>query len=156
MNTTVVPPTQFEQRAAIGLRLALATIFLLFGAQKFTAAEAMGIVPVVSHSPLTSWMMELGVRNMARVFGCAELSFGLLLLYGLLRPGSAPAIAGALGSCVTYLTTLSFLFTTPGVFVKGAEPVLSGDVGLFLFKDVVLLAVSAFLLAQGLARRGSR
>jgi len=54
---------------------------------------------------------------------------------------------------MTFLTTLTFLFTTPGVFVKGSEPVMSGDVGLFLMKDLALLAASVVLLAQSLAVR---
>ena len=151
--SVLLPPTSLERRAGLGLRAALVAIFLVFGLQKFTAAEALGIVPVVSHSPLTSWLMMLGVRNMGRVFGVFELTFGLLLAYGFRCPGSLTAILGASGACLTFLTTLSFLLTTPGVFVKGSEPVLSGDTGLFLLKDVVLLAVSVFLAAQGLAAR---
>lgn len=54
---------------------------------------------------------------------------------------------------MTFLTTLTFLFTTPGVFIKGSEPVMSGDVGLFLMKDLVLLAASVVLLAKSLAVR---
>lgn len=153
IERTISSSTVFEQRAAQGLQLALVVIFLVFGLQKFTAAEAMGIEPLVSHSPLTSWLLVLGVRGASRVFGTAELTFGLLLAYGLLRPGTLAATLGAAGSCMTFLTTLTFLFTTPGVFIKGSEPVMSGDVGLFLMKDLVLLAASVVLLAQSLAVR---
>jgi len=144
--------TLFEQRALQGLRFALVGIFLLFGLQKFTAAEATGIEPLVSHSPFTSWLMILGIRGASAVFGVAELTFGVLLAYGLVRPGSLAAALGAFGSCITFVITLTFLFTTPGVFIKGSEPVMSSD-GLFLLKDIVLLAVSVLLLARSLAAR---
>lgn len=147
---------RFEHYGRLGLRGALVAIFLVFGAQKFTAVEAMGIEPLVSHSPLTSWLLFLGVRNMSRVFGLAELSFGLLLATGLWREGCRPAILGGAGSCATFLVTLSFLLTTPGVFVREAAPVLSSD-GLFLVKDLVLLAASVLLLAHSVvAREGLR
>lgn len=144
--------TRLERFGRTGLRLAMVIVFLIFGAQKFTAIEAMGIEPLVSHSPLTSWLLGFGVRNMSRVFGCAELTFGLLLATGLFREGAWPAILGAAGSCITFLTTLSFLLTTPGIFAPGEAPVLSSD-GLFLVKDLVLLAASVLLLAQSVVTR---
>jgi len=66
IERTISSSTVFEQRAAQGLQLALVVIFLVFGLQKFTAAEAMGIEPLVSHSPLTSWLLVLGVRGASR------------------------------------------------------------------------------------------
>ena len=128
-------------------------VFLVFGMQKFTAVEAAGIAPLVSNSPLTAWLNIFGTLGASRVVGSSELTFGVLLALGFRRPGALPAIVGAAGSCVTYLTTLSFLLTTPGVFAPGNAPILSGDVGLFLLKDIVLLAASVLLLAQGLAQR---
>ncbi len=112
----------------------------------------MGILPLVSHSPLTSWLLGLGVRNMSRVFGTAEFSFGLLLATGLWGEAAWPAILGAAGCCVTFLTTLSFLLTTPGVFAPNEAPVLSSD-GLFLVKDLVLFSASLLLLARSLMVR---
>ena len=143
----------FERASPQLLRGALVLVFLVFGLQKFTAVEAEGIAPLVANSPLTAWLMQLGVRGASRAVGCSELAFGVLLASGFRRPGDWPAVAGAAGSCLTFLVTLSFLLTTPGVFAPGHAPILSGDVGLFLLKDVVLLAASAALLAQGLARR---
>ena len=149
---TPSPAIRFEALALKGLRLAMVVVFLVFGAQKFTAVEAKGIEPLVSHSPLTSWLLALGMRDASRVFGIAELAFGVLLATGLSREGGRPAILGAAGSCSTFLTTLSFLLTTPGVFAPDEAPVLSSD-GLFLVKDLVLLAASVLLLAASLAAR---
>ena len=146
-------PASLERNAGQLLRLALVVVFLVFGLQKFTLVEATSIAPLVSNNPLTSWLNVFGTQGASRVVGSFELTFGLLLAFGLWRPGSVLAIVGALGSCGTYLMTLSFLLTTPGVFAPNAAPILSGDVGLFLFKDIVLLAASVVLLAQSWARR---
>ena len=146
----IVPPS-FERSATQLLRLSMVVIFFWFGLQKFTAYEAMGIAPLVSNSPLTSWLNVLGTQGASMVIGTSELIFGLLLAGGFRWPGSLAAMLGALGSCVTFLTTLSFMVTTPGVWAPSGAPLLSGTTGVFLIKDIVLLATSALLLAQALA-----
>jgi len=51
-----------------------------------------------------------------------------------------------------FLTTLSFLFSTPGWEPSlGGFPALSGDVGEFLIKDVVLLGAALWSLSEALA-----
>ncbi|CAA9319475.1 MAG: hypothetical protein AVDCRST_MAG90-1552 [uncultured Microvirga sp.] len=147
--------SSFEATAGQFLRFAMVFLFLSFGAHKFTAYEANAIAPFVSNSPLTSWLNAFGRQGASVIVGVAELAFGLLLAVGLWRPASGFAIAGAVGSVITYLTTLSFMLTTPDVFSPDGPPILSGTVGQFLVKDVVLLAVSVLLLAQGLALRQS-
>lgn len=144
-----------ERYALAGLRLSLVLVFLVFGAQKFTAAEAQGITEYTLHSPLTAWLTPIGIRDVGRVLGVTELGWGLLLTNGFRRPGSWWAILGAAGSITTYLVTLSFLLTTPGLFVPGQAPIL-GVEGLFLIKDSVLLAASLVMLAQGSAMRAHR
>ena len=131
-------------------------IFLWFGLQKFTAYEAMGIAPLVSNSPLTSWLNVLGTQGASMVVGTSELTFGVLLATGFHRPGSPAATLGALGSCLTFLTTLSFMATTPGVWAPSGPPLLSGTTGVFLIKDIVLFATSILLLAQALACRQAK
>ena len=142
-----------ERLATQALRLTMVVIFYWFGAQKFTAYEAMGIAPLISNSPITSWLTVFGTQGASMFVGSFELTFGTLLLIGLWRPSSFLALAGACGSTVTFLTTLSFLFTTPGVFAPNEAPVLSGTTGVFLIKDIVLLASSLVLLTHGLALR---
>jgi uncharacterized membrane protein YkgB len=146
-------PTSLERRAIHLLRLSMVVIFFWFGLQKFTAYEAMGIAPLVSNSPLTSWLNVLGTQGASMVIGISELTFGVLLAIGLRWPGSLAATLGALGSCVTFLTTLSFMATTPGVWAPSGPPLLSGTTGVFLIKDIVLLATSILLLAQALTCR---
>ena len=148
-------PTPFERTAGQLLRFGMVLLFLSFGAHKFTAYEAEGIAPFVSNSPFTSWLNILGTQGASIVVGTAELTFGLLLAVGFWRPESRLALAGAAGSIVTYLMTLSFMLTTPDVFAPSGPPVLSGAVGQFLIKDIVLLAASILLLARGLAQQQS-
>ncbi|QXQ06169.1 DUF417 family protein [Sphingosinicellaceae bacterium] len=148
------PSSPFKRFAEHLLRGALVAVFLIFGLQKFSPIEAKGIAPLVSNSPLTSWLNVLGVDGASMVIGASELTFGTLLAVGFWRAGSKLALAGAAGSCVTFLTTLSFLLTTPGVFASNAAPVMSAD-GLFLVKDIVLLATSVLMLSIGLAQYGA-
>lgn len=53
---------------------------------------------------------------------------------------------------VLFLGTLSFLFTTPGVVASyaGGIPVLSGQPGQFLLKDLVLIGVAIWTLGESL------
>ena len=153
MTLANVAPTSLERGATHLLRFSMVVIFFWFGLQKFTAYEAMGIAPLISNSPLTSWLNVLSTQGASMVIGTSELTFGVLLAIGLRWPGSLAATLGALGSCVTFLTTLSFMVTTPGVWAPSGPPLLSGTTGVFLIKDIVLLATSILLLAQALAYR---
>ena len=133
-------------------RYGLVTVLLLIGFLKFTAAEAEGIQPLVSHSPLMSWMYGiLSVQAASNLIGAIEIAIAVMLA---LRPISAKAsFVGSLGSIVTFLLTTSFLFSTPGaVRLSYGLPVL-GDVGQFLIKDVVLLGASFWTAAEALGGR---
>ena len=145
--------TPFKRTAGQLLRRALALLLLSFGAHRFTAYEAEGTAPFVSDSPFTSWLNALGTQGVSIVVGVAESTFGLLLAAGSWRPEARLAVAGAIGSVTTYLTTLGCMLTTPGVHGPDGPPILSGAVGQFLIEDMVLLAASILLLAQGLARQ---
>ena len=62
-----------------------------------------------------------------------------------------PAAVSAFG-ILLYLSTLSFLFTTPGVTVAsaGGFPVLSVLPGQFLLKDLVLAGAALWTLGDSL------
>lgn len=137
--------------------VALATIFLWIGAMKFTAYEAQGIAPFVTNSPMLSWMHPtLGVQGASIAIGVVELAIGVLLLARWFAPRLA--VLGAAMSIITYLITLSFMLTTPGVTAAeaGGFPALSAEVGQFLAKDMVLLAASVVLLGDALLRSRRR
>jgi uncharacterized membrane protein YkgB len=129
------------------LRWALVIIFLWFGGMKFTGYEANGIAPFIANSPFMSWLHALfGIQGVSYVIGVIELATAVALVAGAFN-----AFASALGaamSCLTYMTTLTFFLTTPGVAEQTAHgfPAISAPIGQFLLKDLVLLAASLCLL----------
>jgi uncharacterized membrane protein YkgB len=63
---------------------------------------------------------------------------------------------GSVGAVFMFLTTLSFIITTPGWEPSlGGFPALSGDVGEFLIKDFVLLGAALWTLADSLSASSS-
>ncbi|SAL77953.1 Inner membrane protein YkgB [Caballeronia arvi] len=129
------------------LRWALVVVFLWFGAMKFTAYEANGIAPFIINSPIMSWLHSLfGVQGASYVIGVLELSTAAALIIGAVQP--VFSALGAAMSAATYLITLTFFFSTPGVAeaTAGGFPAISAIPGQFLLKDLVLLAASISLL----------
>ena len=63
-------------------------------------------------------------------------------------------LIGSIGAIITFLLTVSFLFSTPvAVHFSQWLPVL-GDAGQFLIKDLVLLGASVWTAAEARARLG--
>ena len=113
---------------------------------KFTSYEAHGIQPMVVRSPLMGWMYQfLSVQTFSNLLGIVEITIAVLIA---LRPLSPKLSAfGSAAAVLMFITTLSFLFSTPGWEPSlGGFPALSALPGQFLLKDVVLLgaAVSTF------------
>src|ERR1044071_8514783 len=156
--TTLMQATAHEKRAmgsqveAVGrelTRYGLVAVVGWIGLMKFTAYEAEGISPFVAHSPLMSWVYGfMSVRGFSAVLGVVEVAIAVLIAA---RPFSPRA--SALGSALAvgmFLTTLSFLVTTPGVWEPsaGGFPALSGKPGQFLIKDLALLGISLWTLGE--------
>lgn len=61
-------------------------------------------------------------------------------------------------SAATYVITLTFFLSTPGVAepTAGGFPAISAALGQFLLKDLVLLAASLSLLFASVARRAEQ
>ena len=135
------------------LRWALVLVFLWFGAMKFTMYEADGIAPFIGHSPLMSWLGMFGTQGQSYFIGVIELSTAAVLAIGAFRP--IFSALGALMSVATYLITLTFFVTTPGVAEAsaGGFPAISAAPGQFLLKDAVLLAASLVLFFNSVERR---
>ena len=139
------------------LRWSLVVIFLWFGCMKFTAYEAAGNAALIGHSPVLGWMNTVfGVQGASRVVGVIELTTCAMLVLGAMVP-----VASALGaamSTATFLVTLSFFVSTPGVAepTAGGFPAISALPGQFLLKDLVLLAVSITLLRASLQLRTAK
>ena len=137
------------------LRWALVIVFLWFGAMKFTAYEAYGIAPFIEHSPIMNWLGMFGTQGQSYFICVIELSTGLVLIFGAFPPLFSPL--GALMPAATYLLTLTFFITTPGVAEQtaGGFPAISAAPGQFLLKDAVLLAASLVLLRASVRHRGA-
>jgi uncharacterized membrane protein YkgB len=139
-----------EPASRAALYLSLAIIYAWFGGMKFTAYEADGLVPLVQNSPLVSWFYALlSVRGFSNFLGVLELSIGLLIALRLASP--VFSAAGGLLSSGLFVTTLSFMMTTPGVVVPElGAPAISVAPGQFLLKDVGLFAASFWVFVDSL------
>lgn len=138
------------------LRYGLVLVVGWIGLMKFTGYEANGIHPLVAHSPLMGWMYHfLNVRQFSDGLGVIEVAIAILIALRWWSPktsalGSAFAIA-------MFLTTLSFLFSTPGWEASlGGFPALSAMPGQFLLKDLVLLGAATWSLGESLASVNKR
>src|SRR5262245_63277845 len=115
----------------------------MWGAFKFTALEAEAIRPLVEHSSFLSWLYPvLGIRGASNLIGVVELTAGLLIAQRRWSPRLSAV--GSLIAVGTFLVTLSFLVTTPGVFAAD-DPIVG-----FLMKDVLLLGAALFTAAEAL------
>lgn len=134
------------------LRASMVLIFLLFGYQKWFAYEADVLVPFISNGPLISWMYPVfGLRGASWFLGVSEWTTCLLLFLGFWN--KPLGILGALGSCLTFIGTVTIIPFMPDGWAPsaGGFPAMVGNVP-FLMKDVVLLAVSVYLLKQDVVR----
>jgi len=112
-------------------------VLLWIGILKFTPSEAMGIKPYVEHS-LISWLYAIGsVRQVSDFIGIFEITTSILLVVSFWSK-RAGLIAGYLAAII-FLTTLSFLLTTPGIW-KSMDGVPVTD--FFVLKDLGFLAVA--------------
>src|SRR5437660_8705774 len=156
--TTLMQDTAHEKRAissqveAVGrelTRYSLVVVVGWIGLMKFTTYEAEGIRPFVANSPLMSWVYGfMSHRGFSAVLGVVEVAIALLIAARPFWPR-----ASALGSALAvgmFLTTLSFLVTTPGVWASsaGGFPALSAFPGQALIKDLALLGISLWTLGE--------
>lgn len=133
------------------LRWGLVLVLVWIGGMKFTTYEAEGIQLFVENSPLMSWAYSLfSVRTFSAFLGVSEIVIASLIAA---RPVSI--LASRIGNAMAvgmFLTTSSFLLTTPGVWEAslGGFPALSVIPGQFLVKDLVLLGASWALFVESL------
>lgn len=165
---SIVASSRSSRIGVAAMRIAIAIIFLWIGALKFVPYEADSITPFVANSPVMSFFYQYPAEYKAHMthegelkpadrawqqlnntygfsmgLGTLELVIGALTLAGLvsLRLG----FVGAALAFATPFVTLSFLLTTPEVWVPAMGdtqhgfPYLSGA-GRLVLKDVALLA----------------
>src|SRR5215475_11371508 len=134
------------------IRASMVIIFLLFGYQKWFEYEAQVLIPFISNGPLIWWMYPVfGVRGASWFLGVSEWVICALLFLGFWN--KPLGILGAAASTVTFITTVTIIPFMPNGWAPsaGGFPAMVGNVP-FLMKDVVLLAVSIYLLKQDMTR----
>jgi uncharacterized membrane protein YkgB len=125
------------------LRYGLVALLLLWGGSKFFEFEAEGIRPLVEPSPLLGWLYPLlGVRGTSGLIGVVEVSAAILI--GLRRWRPDLSAAGSLLAAGTFVVTLSFLVSTPGVLAP------TNPFGGFLMKDIMFLGAALYTAAEAL------
>lgn len=159
------------------LRLALIVVLLWIGVLKFASYEADSIVPLVANSPALrfmyhspapeyhhymnregenipehrAWQEQNGTYRVSDILGIMIISIALLIALRPLIPEAA--VIGSFLLILMSFTTLSFLITTPEVWVPnlGATthgfPYLAGG-GRLIIKDVIMLAAAVVTLAD--------
>jgi uncharacterized membrane protein YkgB len=129
--------------------IGMIVMLLWAGSYKMTRPGAEGIIPLVSHSPLIFWHFLLfGPYIGSDIIGLTEITAAILFIVGYFKP-KAGIIAGLITTFM-FFTTSSMIMTTPGAII--AVPGIAymrymSFLGLFLFKDVIALGVSLYLVS---------
>ena len=162
------------------IRVAILVVFVWIGGLKYFHYEADGIVPFVANSPFMSffyakdpeykehknpegafvpenraWHEANNTYTFSYGLGALIMSIGILVFLGIFFP--KVALIGDTLAIIMTLGTLSFLVTTPEVWVPnlGGEefgfPLLSGA-GRLVIKDIIILAGAVVLLSDSSQR----
>ncbi|MBP1165132.1 putative membrane protein YkgB [Chryseobacterium sp. PvR013] len=120
-----------------------ALILLWIGIFKFTPTEAAAIKPLVENHFLTFFVYKImSVQAVSNLIGTIEIIIALLLIFSA-KFAVLKKYAG-IGMMVTFLVTLSYLFTTPGMWkIVDGVPVTD----FFILKDLMLLGFG-FMIVQ--------
>lgn len=176
--TVVLTMAASSQKLGIQLiRIAIFIIFVWIGGLKFWNYEAEGIVPFVANSPFMSffytknapeykeyklkegefdstkhqWHIENNTYGFSHGLGILIMTIGILTFLGIFFPKIG--LIGAVLAVIMTIGTLSFLVTTPEVWVPDLEsgehgfPLLSGA-GRLVIKDIAILAGAIVVLSD--------
>jgi uncharacterized membrane protein YkgB len=126
--------------------IGMIVMLLWAGTYKMTAPGAEGIVPLVSNSPLISWHFKVfGPYIGSDLIGLTEWMAAIFFMAGYLKP-KAGIIGGFIATLMFFITS-TMVITTPGTtsLVHGIR--YMSVLGLFLFKDVISLGASVYLIS---------
>ena len=136
--------------APLVARYGLVIVLAWFGAMKFTYYESHGISHWVANSPFLSWVYNImSIDAFGRLNGSIELMTAALLAVKPWFPKAS--VVGGIFASLFFVTTLSFMITTPGTgeASAGGFPILSAD-GEFLMKDIALIGLALWLLVDAI------
>ena len=126
--------------------IGMIVMLLWAGAYKMTAPGAEGIVPLVSNSPLIWWHFKLfGPYIGSDIIGLTEISAAILIIAGYFRPKAG--VIGGLITALMFFITSTMVISTPGAVIAVHGMRYMSFLGLFLFKDVISLGVSFYLIS---------
>jgi uncharacterized membrane protein YkgB len=134
------------------VRASMVILYFFFGYQKWFNYEAQALIPFISNGHLISWMYPVfGLQGASWFLGISEWLFGGLLFLGFWN--KKLGVLGALGSCFTFIMTITIIPFMPDGWAPsaGGFPAMQGNVA-FLMKDLVLFAASFYLLQQDAER----
>ncbi|MET7747363.1 DUF417 family protein [Micromonospora sp. NPDC005367] len=141
-----------DDLAAVGfsvLRYGLATNILWIGALKFKQYEVENVEPLLTSSPMFSPVRRrLGAQKLNRLIGITEITVGSLIAAKPFAPRAS--VIGSLGAAGMFLTTLSFLVTTPEARQEGQGMFSISQLGQFLLKDTVLFGAALLTAVESL------
>jgi uncharacterized membrane protein YkgB len=160
INTTSTPIVGVLRRSGLLtedldyhiVRASMVIMFFFFGYQKWWAYEADRLDPFIRNDFLIRWLYPaFGHQGASWFLGISEWTFGALLFAGFWN--KRLGVLGAAGSTLTFIATVSIILFMPDGWdaAAGGFPAMTGNVP-FLMKEVVLLAVSFYLLKQDVAR----
>jgi uncharacterized membrane protein YkgB len=122
-------------------------MLLWAGAFKMTAPGAEGIIPLVSNSPLIWWHFKLfGPYIGSDLIGATEWLAAFLIIAGYFKPRAG--IIGGLIALLMFFITSTMIASTPGTTVSVHGIRYMSFLGLFLFKDIISLGVSFYLIGS--------
>jgi uncharacterized membrane protein YkgB len=127
-------------------------MFLFFGYTKWFEYGAEKMVAYITHGPLIYWLYPVfGLRGESRFLGTSEWITCVLLVVGFWKKEAG--IVAAILATFTFVSTVTIIPFMPDGWAAsaGGFPAMRGEVP-FLMKDVVLLAVSLYLLKQDVVR----
>jgi uncharacterized membrane protein YkgB len=125
---------------------AMIVMLLWAGSYKMTNPGAEGIVPLVSNSPLISWHFKLfGPYIGSDIIGLTEITAALLFIIGYFKPKAG--IVGGMIATLMFFITSTMVITTPDAIVPVNGIGYMSFLGLFLFKDLISLGASFYLIS---------
>jgi len=129
------------------LSIGMIVMLLWAGAFKMTYPGSETITPLVTNSPLMSWHFKIfGAKMGSFIIGLVEVVAATFFIGGFLYP-----VLGIIGGCITlimFFLTSTMLLSTPDILVKVKGVSYLNNLGLFLFKDIIALGGSFFLIGH--------